>query len=385
MSTVKLIAALFLGIVLLCAVTAEGYFYFYSQKQNSSADDVAKSIQNALKPKPFSEVLAEAKSNLQAQTEKLNEMQASFPDSPALDAEIKADVSKATAEAAKADALVADPKLDLSKQPNIVALGKQATEALAYLQTLAAHNASTVVLNDAARNAVDLVAAYSKAISEYVDSLNAGDSGLTPPEIASYEAQAKEIAAQAGSVEDSLNQIDSVPAGSPPDSGSGTDGGQGPSNGQGSVADDQSPGGAAGQAPDKGPGSNVGGASGSGSTVGQGQDSGQGSNSGSNQSAGQNSGQASGQTGGSQNGQVTLGDIVNQENAVNQTSVQVDQLEEQAPDQSGNPPAASPSPSDNPSSFSDGGNGNDSGGTDGSDQSSMASGTVRLIQAENNF
>ena len=136
MSLRNIILVIVLGLVLVCAIAGEGYFYFYSQKQNNAVNSVIQSIQKTLSTKPTLDTLAEARSNLQAQTEKLKEMQAGFPSSPALDAAIKADIGAAVAAEAKADFLAADPKLNISTQANIIELGQKAAEALSYLNIL---------------------------------------------------------------------------------------------------------------------------------------------------------------------------------------------------------------------------------------------------------
>jgi hypothetical protein len=342
MSLRNIILVIILGLVLLGAIAGEGYFYFYSQKQNSAVNSVIQSIQKTLSTKPTLDVLAEARSNLQAQTDKLKEMQASFPSSLVLDAAIKADVAKAAAAAALADVLAADPKLGISAQSNIVILGQKATQALAYLQYLSTTPASTAALDDAAQNAIDLVAAYVNQLHTYVNSLSPSGSGLTSGEIADYESQTNTIVGQVDSVENSLNQIDSIPASSVPGIASLSDilltvststnnsGNQGSSNSSTNAA-----------GPDQG----------------------------SNQS----SGQPSGGTSNPSDGSVTLGDIVNQQNIVSDDTSQVNQLSDQAG-------------SDTASSSQD--NGNNGGVSTGNNNSGgiqPQSGPVKLIEGENTF
>ena len=217
MSLRNIILFVIIGLVLLGVIAGEGYFYFYSQKQHNAVNSVIQSIQKTLSTKPTLDTLAEARSNLQAQTEKLKAMQASFPSSLSLDAAIKADVAQAAAAAALADVLAADPKLGIPPQSNIVILGQKATQALSYLQYLLTTPASTVALSDAAQNSVDLVAAYVNQLHSYINSLSPSDSGLTSGEIADLESQANTIVEQVNSVQDSLNQIESIPASSVPD------------------------------------------------------------------------------------------------------------------------------------------------------------------------
>jgi hypothetical protein len=214
MSFRNLTVIIILGLIILCAIAGEGYFYFYSQKQNNAANAIVQSIQNSLKAKYPADILAEAKNNLQAQTEKLKEMSANFPSSPLLDSAIKKDVAAAALTAAKADSLAALLKLDPIKEANIIALGQKATGAIAYLQSLATTPASTLVLNDAAQNAVELVAAYSNELSAYTNSLTPANSSLTSGEIANYQSQADNIVAEVNVAENSLNQIDNIPASS---------------------------------------------------------------------------------------------------------------------------------------------------------------------------
>ena len=326
----NLILIMILAIVLLCAIGGEGYFYFYSQRQNSSADSIIQSIQKALKPESPLDALAQAKIVLADQTEKLDQMEASFPNSSSLDSAIRADVARAAAIAARDDALVADQKLGLEEQANIVALGQRAASALAYLQSLADSDLpiSTVALNDAAENAIELTAAYSKEISSYLDSLSPTNSNISAGEISGYQSQADDIAEQANSTEDSLNQIDETPASSVTD---GSNDSQTNSNGQTPTANDQI-----------GDGDNQAGIGGS----------------------------------------LTLGDINDQENVVEQDTNEVDQLVDQTP--SGDASSSDPS-SNNPSGSSIGGNNGTSGNDGNSGGIQDQSGPVKLIEGENTF
>jgi len=356
MSPVNIIISIVLGIVLLGAIGGEGYFYFYSQKQNSSTESVIQSIQEKLKAKPSLDALAVARSDLQAQTDRLKEMQAGFPSSAALDAEIKADVSAAAAEEAKADSLAADPKLDISAQPNIVELGQKAAQALSYLEYLATTPASTVALNDAAENAVELVAAYTKELAAYINSLTPSNSGLSAGEISDYQSQAESIVAQVGSTQDSLNKIDSISASS--------------------VADASPVGGQSGSNAQSAAGTSIAGQTGSNLSS----DS---SVSSSSQTSSPSSGQSS-----PDNGSVTLGDIVAQQavvtedtNTVNQLSDQVSYGSASSTDSSN----ASLPPADATGDTSSGNGINNSGNNNGSNQSQSQSGAIKLIEGENTF
>jgi hypothetical protein len=341
MSSRNLIVALILGVVLVAAIIGEGYFYSYSQKQNSAANSVIQSIQSALNSKSVPNALAEARSNLQVQTEKLKEMQAAFPSSPALSAAIKADISAAVAAEAKADSLAADPKLNISAQANIIELGQKAAEALSYLEYLATTPASTVALNDAAENAVELVAAYSNELYAYVAGLTPANSGLTASEIADYKAQANNIVTEVNAVENSLNQIDNIPASSVPDITS--------NNGQLSITSSQT--------------SNppIGGQSQTSSTP-----------------------PVNNQTENSGSESVTLGDIVAEQNIVTQTTDQVNQLGDQVTGEA----TSTYDSSNNSSSPQD--NVNNGGVYTGSDNNNPGpiqpqSGPVKLIEGENTF
>jgi hypothetical protein len=323
MSLRNLILVIILGLVLVCAIAGEGYFYFYSQRQNSAVNSVIQSIQKTLSTKPILDTLAEARINLQTQTDKLKEMQASFPSSLVLDAAIKADVAQAAAIAALADVLAADPKLDISAQSNIVILGQKATEALAYLQYLSTTPASTAALNDAAQNAIDLVAAYVNQLHSYIHSLSPSGSGLTYGGIADLELQVNGIVSQVNSVLNSLNQIDSIPASSVP--------------GIASMADIPL----------------------------------------AVSTSTNNSG-----NGGSSDGSITLGDISDQQNVVSEDTSQVNQLADQAGSNT-----TSSSDSSNTSSSQDNGNNNGGVYTGGVNQGGIQSqdGPVKLIEGENTF
>jgi len=360
MSFRNLIVVIILAVILATAIAGEGYFYFYSQKQNSAANSVILSIQSALNSKSPPDALAEAQSNLQAQTEKLKEMQASFPSSPALDAAIKADIIAAAAAEAKADSLAADPKLNISTRANIIELGQKAAEALSYLEYLATTPASTVALNDAAENAVELVAAYSNEISTYINFLTPANSSLTASDIADYQSQANNIVAEVNTVENLLNQIDNIPASSVA--------GITSNNGQLSTSDDQ---GDTTTTASRAPNSNIQVPNNNqnnyqGSTVNDQVNTNQGGNSGS--------------------GGVTLGDIVNQENIVSQTTDEVDQLSDKVKGEATSTPDSS-----RDSSFDNGGNNNDSnnaytgGDNNGSGQIQPQSGPIKLIEGENSF
>jgi hypothetical protein len=336
MSLRNIILVVIIGLVLLGVIAGEGYFYFYSQKQNSAVNSVIQSIQKTLSTKPTLDTLAEAQSNLQAQTEKLKAMQVSFPSSTVLDAAIKTDVAQAAAAAALADVLAADPKLNISAQSNIVILGQKATQALSYLQYLLTTPASTVALNDAAQNAVDLVAAYVNQLNSYINSLSPSDSGLTPGEIADLESQANTIVEQVNSVENSLNQINSIPASAVPDIAS-------PADILLAVSTSTNNSGANASSSD--------------------------------QSSNQSPNQPSGGTNNSSDGAVTLGDIVNQQNIVSDDTSQVNQLADQAG-------------SDASSSQDNSNNGNNGGVyTGGDNQGGIQSqdGPVKLIEGENTF
>ena len=353
MTTRNIIVALILCVVLVSAIIGEGYFYFYSQKQNSAANAIVQSIQNALKAKQPYDALAEAKNNLQAQTERLNQMSANFPSSPLLDSAIKKDVVAAALAAAKANTLAADPKLGISTKANIIALGQKATEALAYLQSLTKTSASTVALNNAAQNAVDLVAAYSNDISAYINSLTPANSGLTASEIANYQSQANNIVAEVNTAKNSLNQIDNIPASSVADITS--------NNGQLSINNDQGNTNVSTSSQISNP--PIGGKSQTSSTSPV-------NNQGSNNDQGNlNQGTNSGN-----NGSTTLGDIVNQENIVAQTADEINQLANQISAE-----ATSSSDSSNVSP-PPGDNGNSSSG-----QIQPQSGPVKLIEGENTF
>jgi len=350
----NLIVAFILSIVVLAAVVGEGYLYSYSQQENASAERVAQSIQTALNIKQPIDALAQVRSDLAAQTERLDQMQASFPDSPSLDASIKANVVAAAAVAAKANTLAADPKLGVSTQPNVIALGQKATAALAYLQSLSKTPASTVALNDAALNAVELVAAYAKELSSYVNSLTPDDSGLSAGEIASYVEQTSSIVSDVSTTEDSLAKIDSIPASAAQES---------PvliaSNPATSLANSQTVPDAALSSSDQG----------------------------------QVSVQAPNQAGSSVNGQVTLGDIVDQENVVAQTANEADQLAGQAavensPASNSADASSSGSSDDSSQPGNDSGNSVDTGASGGDNSGSPIQtndGPVKLIQGENTF
>src|ERR1035437_3603906 len=348
MSFRNLIVVIILGIVLVCAIAGEGYFYFYSQKQNSATDAVIQSIQNALKAKQPYDALAEAKNNLQVQTERLNQMSANFPSSPLLDSAIKKNVTAAALAAAKANTLAADPKLGISTKANIIALGQKATEALAYLQSLTKTSASTVALNDAAQNAIELVAAYSNEISIYINSLTPANSGLTEGEIADYKAQVNNIVTEVNAAKNSLNQIDNIPASSVPDITS--------NNGQISINNNQ----VNTNTPTSSQTSNIQSQTSSTPLVNnQSSNNGQG-----NLNQGINSG----------SGSVTLGDIIAQTNIVAQTADEVNQLANQiAAEATSSPDSSHPSspPTDN--------------GNYASGQIQPQSGPIKLIEGENTF
>jgi hypothetical protein len=349
----NIIVAIILGVVLVAAIIGEGYFYSYSQKQNSAVNAIVQSIQNALKTKQPYDALAEAQNNLEVQTERLNQMSANFPSSPLLDSAIKKDVAAAALAAAKANTLAADPKLGISTKANIIALGQKATEALAYLQSLTKTSASTVALNDAAQNAIELVAAYSNEISAYINSLTSANSGLTASEIADYKAQVNNIVAEVNAAENSLNQIDNIPASSVPDITS--------NNGQISIINDQ----VNTNAPTSSQTSNppIGGQSQTSSTP-----------SVNNQGSNNNQGNSNQGTNSGNNGSTTLGDIVNQENIVAQTTDEVNQLANQiAAEATSSPDSSNPSspPTDD---------GNSSSG-----QIQPQSGPIKLIEGENTF
>ena len=213
MSSRNLIVSVVFGIVLLFAVAGEGYFIFSSQKENDSADAVVRSMQDSLKPHTASTTIAQAQENLQAQTEKLDEMQAGFPDSASLDADIQTAVKKTASEMAKDDALISDPDLKFSSQITIVGACKKADAALASVRTLEAKDTvSTPALNDAAENAVALVETCTNDISAYIDSLSAGGSGLAAGDASGYQAQIGQISTGVDSAKDSLDQIDAIPA-----------------------------------------------------------------------------------------------------------------------------------------------------------------------------
>lgn len=355
MSFRNLIVVIILSIVLVCAIAGEGYFYFYSQKQNSATDAIIQSIQNALKAKQPYNALAEAQNNLQAQTERLNQMQASFPSSPLLDAAIKKDVAAAALQAAKANTLAADPKLAISTQANIIALGQKATQALAYLQHLANTPASTVALNDAAQNAIELVSAYSNELSIYVNSLTPSNSGLTAGEIANYQSQANNIVAEVNAAENSLNQIDNIPASSVTDITS--------NNGQLSINNDQ---GNSTTTTSQAPNSNI--------QVPNNNQIPSNNNQNNDQGSIVNDQVNTNQGGNSGSGAVTLGDITAQENVVAQTTDEVNQLNNQISTE-----ATSSSDSSNVSP-PPGDNGNSSSG-----QIQPQSGPIKLIEGENTF
>ena len=341
MSFRSIIGIIILGLVLAAAIASEGYFYSTSQQENKNADSIIQSIQKTLSTKPTQDTLAEAQSDLQAQTEKLKAMQASFPSSPVLDAAIKADVAQAAAAAALADTLAADPKLNIPPESNIVILGQKATQALSYLQYLLTTPASTVALNDAAQNAIDLVAAYVNQLHSYINSLSPSDSGLTSGEIADLESQANTIVGQVNSVQNSLNQIESIPASSVPDIVSSSDiplaVSTSTNNSGNQVATN--------------PSANA-------------------------SSSDQSSNQSSGGTSNPSDGAVTLGDISNQQNVVSDDTNQVNQLSDQA----GSDTASSSDSFDNSSVQDNGDNGNNnSGGIQPQD------GPVKLIEGENTF
>ncbi|MDR3558713.1 MAG: hypothetical protein P4L61_04215, partial [Candidatus Pacebacteria bacterium] len=306
--------------------------------------------------------LAEVRSDLAAQTDRLEQMQASFPDSPSLDASIKDDVTAAASAAAKANTLAADLKLGASVQANIIALGKKATAALDYLQSLSKTQATTVALNDAALNAVELVDAYTKELSDYVASLNPTDSGLSAGQIAAYEAQAVAIVAQVNATEDSLVSIDSTPVSvvaagdsNPSQPGSNPESGIAPVS------------------PSAPPGSNPASDAASSSPA-------------QSQGSGQTSNPASSGT-----GTITLGDIVSQEDVVAQASQEVDQLTNQTaaenpPASGGSTDASSPDSSSGQSSSDNSGDTGATGGNDnGGNPIQTSNGPVKLIQGENTF
>jgi hypothetical protein len=367
MSLRNLVVVIILGIVLFCAIAGEGYFYFYSQKQNSAANSVILSIQNALNSKSVPNALAKARSNLRAQTEKLKQMQADFPSSPALDVAIKADISAAATAEAKADLLAADPKLNISAQANIIELGQKATEALSYLEYLATTPASTVALNDAAENAVELVAAYSNELHAYIAGLTPSNSGLTAGEIPDYKAQVDGIVAEVNSTEDSLNKIDSIPASSVPDITS--------NNGQISIIDDQGNTNAT-TTTSQAPNSNI--------QVPNNNQIPSNNNQNNDQGSMINDQVNTNQGGNSGSGGVTLGDIVVEQNIVTQTTDEVNQLGDQTTGE-----AASSSDSSDNSSSSVNGNSDNNSYTSGDNNNpgpiQPQSGPVKLIEGENTF
>lgn len=364
MSFRNIIILAILSVVLVSAIAGETYFYVLSEKQRSSADNVIKSLQSMVSPKRSVDALAEARSNLEAQVERLKEMQSGFPSSSSLNASIKKDVSTAALAMSRADSLVSSLKLDPIKNANIMALGQKANQALSYMQLLAGTSASTVALNDAAQNAIELVKAYADALNAYVEVMTPSNSGLSASDISTKKSEADTIVSQANAAEESLNQTDSIPvekalAEDSSNSGQATGGEQAESSSQSSGSGNQA--GTSGGSQTE--------------TAGNGQPAAPNSSNQTSSTSGNNQG-----SGGSE----TLADIVNQENAVEKASDQVDQLG--AGSAGEQPSSSSSTPSDQDSGAQNSAdNGAYSGDGDNSGGIQVQTGTVKLIQGENDF